>query len=776
MADLLLSWVAYPIAWLLICAGCGLVVRSASRDWFEPPLVPVVGLAAVIVVGEYLTLGDATASLTLPAVVAMAVVGWALALRRWPGWPDRWPFVAAAAAFAILATPIVLSGQATVAGFIKLDDTATWLAFTDRVADHGRDLGGLGWSTYEATLRLNIGDGYPIGGFIPLGIGSKLLATDPAWLIQPYMATLGAMLSLGLWSLATPLAGSPRMRALAAAIGSVSALLVGYYLWGGVKEIAAAALIASTAALAARALSEPRRRGRLVAPAVTSAALIGVLSAGAVLWLLPILIPAAVLLAGRIGIRAALARCAAIATAIAALSVPTLVAGAIEPPTSSPLDDPAALGNLLRPLDPLQLSGIWGAGDFRLPTDDQLLTTALIAIALIAAVAGIAWAIARRELGPPLFALGILAGCALIAAFGSPWVDGKAYATASVAIPFAAILGVGWLASSRHRAVAVAVGAAVAGAVLWSNALAYRDVSLAPRGQLAELDEIGDLIAGQGPTLVTEYSPYGARHFLRAADPESISELRRRPIELRDGSEVPKGDSADTDRIDPAALSVYRTLVVRRSPTASRPPADYRLVWSGGYYDVWQRPATASAPAPDLALGGRSAPVAEPSCAAVRRLGGQVAPGGELVASAIPRPVGVAPTATVDYRAGIETTVDVPERGDYDLWLEGSVMPEVTARIDGDEVGTARGELNNRGGYIRLGGASLGAGEHRVEIEFDGPDLHPGSAGVVETTGRLALTAGLAADARLVRVDPAHARRLCGRPWDWIEAVNQDHR
>jgi hypothetical protein len=768
MAELLLSWVVYPIAWLLVCVGCGLMVRSASRDRIEPPLVPVVGLGAVIVVGEFLTLADATARLTVPAVVAIAAGGYALTLRRRPTRPDPWPFVAAAAAFAILAAPIVLSGEATVAGFIKLDDTATWLGFTDRVIDHGRNLDGLPWSTYEATLRLNVGDGYPIGAFIPLGVGSKLLATDPAWLIQPYMASLGAMLSLALWSLATPLASSPRLRCLAATIGSISALLVGYYLWGGAKEIAAAALIASTAALAARALAEPRRRERLVAPAITAAALVGVLSAGAVLWLLPILLPAAALLGRRIGVQRALSRSAAVAAGIAALSIPTLVSGGIEPPTSSPLDDSAALGNLLRPLDPVQLAGIWGAGDFRLPTGDDLLTTALIALALLAAVAGIASAWARREVGPPLFALGILAGCALIAAFGSPWVDGKAYATASVAIPFAAILGVGWLASSRHRTAAVAVGAAVVGGVLWSNALAYRDVSLAPRGQLAELHEIGDRIAGEGPTLITEYSPYAARHFLRAADPESISELRRRPIELRDGSEVPKGDSADTDRVDPAALDVYRTLVVRRSPAASRPPADYRLVWSGDYYDVWQRPVAVPGPGPDLPLGDRTDPVAVPSCAAVRRLATEAGRGGELVASRMPPPV-ITAARPVSGSEPIRATVEAPVPGDYELWLEGSVMPEVTARIDGAEVGTTRGELNNRGGYIRLGAARLEAGEHHIEVDFDGPDLHPGSAGVVQTTGRLALTRALSADARLVRVDPADAGGLCGRPWDWIE-------
>ncbi|MFL5870073.1 MAG: hypothetical protein ACJ75R_03270 [Solirubrobacterales bacterium] len=767
MADLLLSWVAWPLVLVLVCAGCGLLVRSITRDRIDPPLVPVVGLAAAIVVGEFLTVAGATAPLTMPVIVGLAVVGLALTIRRRPGWPHPWPFVAGAVTFAILAAPIVLSGQATVAGFIKLDDTASWLAFTDRVMDHGRDLDGLPWSTYEATLRLNVGDGYPIGAFIPLGVGSKLLATDPAWLIQPYMATLGALLSLGLWSLATPLAASSRLRALAAAIGSVSALLVGYYLWGGLKEIAAAALIAATAALAVRAVAAPRRPERLFAPAIAAAALVGVLSAGAVLWLLPILLPAAALLGARVGGRAAAVRSVAVALGVGVLSVPTLIAGGIEPPTSSPLGDSAALGNLLRPIDPLQLAGIWGAGDFRLPTDDGLLVTVLIAVAVVAAVAGITWAVARRDIGPALFVLGMLAGCALIAAFGSPWVDGKALATASVAIPFAAMVGVGWLASSRRRAAAAVVGAAVAGGVLWSNALAYRDVSLAPRGQLAELHEIGDRVSGQGPTLITEYSPYAARHFLREADPESISELRRRPIELRDGSEVPKGDAVDTDRIDPAALDVYRTLVIRRSPAASRPPAAYHLIWRGEYYEAWQRGPEATPPLDDLRLGSPVDPVAVPACPRVRSLARSAPRGSSLVASWIPEPV----IAKAPPALPVDASVAVRRSGTYRIWLEGSAMPALNTSVDGEPVGTVRGQLSNRGGYIDLGAAHLARGRHRIEIDLDEGDLHPGSGGAALTTGRIALSTADAADARLIRVDPADAHRLCGRRLDWIEQV-----
>src|SRR5439155_8135168 len=121
--------------------------------------------------------------------------------------------------------------------------------------------------------------------------------------------------------------------------------------------------------------------------------------------------------------------------------------------------------------------------------------------------------------------------------------------------------------------------AAYADGVLWSNALAYRDVNLAPRDRFAELQKIGERFAGEGPTLMTDYEPYGVRHFLRKEDPEGASELRRRTIPLLNGKSLPKLGVADIDQFQLEGLLVYRTLVLRRSPVASRPPSIYTTVW-----------------------------------------------------------------------------------------------------------------------------------------------------------------------------------------------------
>ena len=105
----------------------------------------------------------------------MALAGFMLAPPWRGGWPSPWLAAGLAAVFAVYAAPIVLSGSATFAGYIRLDDTATWLALTDRVMEAGRDIDGLAPSSYEATLFFNLADGYPVGAFIPLGVGRAVI-------------------------------------------------------------------------------------------------------------------------------------------------------------------------------------------------------------------------------------------------------------------------------------------------------------------------------------------------------------------------------------------------------------------------------------------------------------------------------------------------------------------------------------------------------------------------------------------------------------------------
>jgi hypothetical protein len=462
--------------------------------------------------------------------------------------------------------------------------------------------------------------------------------------------------------------------------------------------------------------------------------------------------------------------------------------GGILPPTSSPLTSETALGNLFRPLSPVRLIGVWPAGDFRADLTDPATAHVLMAIVGGAAILGVVLAVRAQAWPLLLYGLGTVAAGLVLFAIGSPWVDGKALATASPAIPLVAAAGAAALYAGGQRVEGGVLLAAIAAGVLWSNALAYRDVNLAPRNQLAELQTIGQTTAGQGPTLMTEYQPYGVRHFLRDAEPEAASELRRRQVSLVGGGTLRKGETADTDRFALADLLIYRTLVLRRGPGQSRPPSPYQPIWQGSYYDAWQRPV---GPQPQvlehLGLGTGVDPAGVPRCSDVRRLAREAGAAGRL--AAVPRvpvqtfavtdlphpsawddpgyPSRLLPTAP----GAMQARANIGRPARYSVWLGGSVRPEVELLVDGQPVDSIREELNNVGEYVLLGQPYLNRGSHVITIRFHGADLHPGSGGAPSPIGPLALSSQDAVDTRTAYFDPSQARRLCGKDWDWIEAL-----
>jgi hypothetical protein len=785
---LFIAWILFPLVLAALAVGCGLLVERIAGIDLPGVLVPATGVALIIVVAQFFTLDGGLAELTTLVTVALAVVGFGLSLPvvgRGIAW---WAIIAALAVLAVYAAPIVLSGEATFAGYIKLDDTATWMALTDRVMEHGRSLADLPPSSYEATLAFNLGAGYPVGVFLPLGIGRALVGQDVAWVIQPYMACMGAILALGAWSITEPLVKSPRLRALAAFLGAQSALLFGYYLWGGIKEMSAAAFVISIAGMAAYAIREWESPRPLVPLAIMSAALIAILSGGGGVWLAPILVIVLVVFVRLLGWAMALIRAGVFAAATVVMCLPVIIPGGLLPPTSSPLTSETALGNLYHPLNGFQLFGVWPTGDFRL--DPHQLTTKYIFIAVvaIAALIGLALAVRARS-----WALVIYVGAAIVASLaifviGSPWVGGKALATASPAIPIVAAAGAIALFAGGRRVEGAVLVAVLGVGVIWSNALAYKDVSLAPRAQLAELETIAGKLGNKGPTLMTEYQPYGVRHFLRNAAPEGASELRRRHIPLLSGHDLRKGMTADIDQFELGPILVYRNLVLRRGPGGSRPPSPYQLIYEGKYYDVWQRPADSTRFVIDhLGLGTDTDPAGVPKCSDVQHLAREAGPGGTL--AAVSRdPVVVVPLTETQHPAAwnspqyqsalVPTTpgtltarVQIPQVGNYSIYLGGSVRPQVDLSIDGKHVTSVRQFLNNVGEYVPFGSTHLTAGAHTISMTFHGSGLHPGSGGPAEPIGPLALTSQDAADAKVSYFPSSQASRLCGHRWDWIEAV-----
>jgi hypothetical protein len=256
---------------------------------------------------------------------------------------------------------------------------------------------------------------------------------------------------------------------------------------------------------------------------------------------------------------------------------------------------------------------------------------------------------------------------------------------------------------------------------------------------------------------MTDYQVYGVRHFLRRLDAEGASELRRRLVVLNDGSLLPKGASADIDRFRLDSVLVYRTLVLRTGPAASRPSSLYRRVWHGRWYDVWQRREPMRRRIVEhLSLGDTAQAAAVPSCTEVLRLSKL----GPLAAVTREEEVPVAPDGAVDARRG----------GEYEVWVTGSFRGRAEVNVDGSRLATRRHQLNWPGLASPFGGVKLGPGRHRVAVRVGGPTWRPGSGGTGYGVGGTTLTPD-DPDRPVVVVPAPRARTLCGKRLDWIEAL-----
>ena len=637
-------------------------------------------------------------------------------------------------------------------------------------------------STYEATLAFNFGDGYPFGGFVPLGVVRRALGRDAAWAVPALHGVAGRAAGAGAvgarrrrWSVASP--ARSVVAFVAAQAGAALRLLpLGRDQGGGGGDARGrgvrpgggrrAAARAATRLLAPIACRRPRSSRSL--------------SAGG----------AGLARAGR-GRGCCLSRLATAARRLAAVAVGRRRGGGARRGRSSPGRQlglgrgsystrttsatsagrwiRSRRGHLARRRLPLRSS----RGDADGPRATAIAGGSRCGLRHRRVVA-------RRGRWRSLPSASARSSCRSDLLVGSPWLDGKALAIAS---PAAAVR---WPCSASRlpqRGAASRRG--------WrsrpsrsrrsrGHALAqWGDVSLAPRDQLEELEEIGERDRGRGPDADDRVPPYGARLLpARRRSRESVSELRRRPIPLADGGEVDKGHSADTDLLDPDALAVYRTLVLRRSPAQSRPPSPYRLVWRGEYYEAWQRPADAAA----LRAARRSAlgPTRSPGHAARRadaraRRAVAAAPRGR----ADPLPPGEHPA---DGARAFDTS---SRTGRLD---RGGGRRRARRRVRGvaRRVGPLGGRAIVDGEAVRRGAARTqqlrpvrqlrrvaahGGRRTGSSCGSAAPASIPAAAARRSRSGPIALSRGEAADStarsgcRLGR-----PRALCGRAWDWIEA------
>jgi hypothetical protein len=810
--SLIVAWVFFPLALAALGLGMGVLVERAAGTRVNDALLIPLGLAAAIVVAGTFDAFSATEGAAIPIVTIAAVAGLMLAWsgRRWPG---NWPLLAALGALLAYGAPVIFSGEATFAGYIRLDDTAYWLNVIDHLFGQSNYAADAIPSTYSIT---NPGEDYPMGSFLLPGIGSALLRADAAWIFQPFLAFCGVGVAFCVYALVEPLLDSPRVRALVAFLASQSALLLGYSLWGAAKELGSAFPLVLMVALAAPLISRrPVRARELIPLGIAAGALIQALGPGAAVWvgLAFGAVAASWLLSNwsRDELWPRVSSLLWLAAITAACMVPTWLVlseflATDEGLFSSGQSEHTRFGNLLGALNGFQLAGIWPVGDFRL-SPPTVPTVLLVGLVLAAALGAIWVSIRRRSYGIALYVGVALGGCAVIYVLGAtPWVVAKAMAICSPALLAAGLAGAALL--WNRRTVGAVLFAILAFGVLWSTALAYRDVVLAPRDRLAELQRIGESLDGHAPTLLNEYEIYGNAHFLRAGAPVGPAEYRPVELALRDGTLLTKSAWADLDSLPLETVEEYPSVVTRNSPSESHPPSNYRRVWEGDYYSLWQRDATPATnilehvpfgesttlPYCGSAINGEPRapcsvdPVAVPPCSKIEEIAGRAeAAGANLVADIRPAPIvargdetlwpapwyhdpeahTVLPTAPGEVVAKI--AVDSSQA--YELWLGGTFTRGFEISVDGRSLGTVENEQSTIGGYTPIGEVFLSEGVHEFELTYLGSDLTPGSGNNDYTQLQAISLVKQLPVAELATFAPTQAEQLCGRPLDWVEIV-----
>jgi hypothetical protein len=690
--SMILSWALFPLVLAAVALGWGSLVEwGAGTEQLGVLAIPL-GLAAAIVVAAVFTAFSASAPAAAPVVAAGALLGLARAWRRASLAPPA--LVAAVGVLLVFGAPVILSGQATFLGYIRLDDTATWLGFIDQFFAHGRSLASLPSSTYQLLLQTNLTvAGYPSGAFMLVGVGHWVTGIDAAWIFQPYLAVCASALALCCFELLAPVVESAWLRAFTAFIAAQSALLFGYAAWGGIKELTAAFLLGLGMATAARLLAAPERvRARATLPmAVAGAALIVTLGPAVAVYVAPAALAVVAVLLWR-GQRHGQWSPGALAAIplTAAMMLPSwltlssyltanrsFASASASSAAAGPANHATAYGNLSSALRAIQLGGIWLDGDFRSTPNPppSLINHVLIYIVFAGALFALGWTLRRRQLGLALYVGVALVSVAVLSVIGTvPWGMGKALAISSPAVLLAGMTG-GAILFSHRRLAGVAVGVVllgtIAGGVLWSNYLQYHNVTLAPRPRLAEFQTIARLTAGKGPTFINEYEIYADRHFLHDAAPTEPAEYRPADLPTLGNAFLTDSAWADIDAFGTATLAPYRSLVIRVGPTTSRPSTLYGRapVWKGRWYELWQQPAhTRERVVEHVPLGdvttdaycGNASnvnptyqplcpiqPAAVPACPAVRALASTaLSDGGDLLAYQRPNPIVVRATDT----------------------------------------------------------------------------------------------------------------------------------
>lgn len=806
MIEMIIVWAIVPLLLLLLCYGFGLAFALLTRKPTSFTLTTIIGFLLMAILGSVTTISTATAPYTAIVFGAISIAGlvisaiWFRSRTRF----DFLPSVAGLVTYLAFSLPTLAYGHPSWEGWIKLDDNSSFLAVTDRLMNIGRTVPTPIGSTFDRLIQTFFASdasghfSYPVGTFIPFGVISKLTRVEKAWFYQPYLAFAAALVAMTFVLILRTRISNRALLVTMASISAMASTIYSYVMWGGVKEIVIIIPLLLFAFALFHAIESIDGKEYFVYSFVAFLGILVVGGTAGVGYVAPIIFIAVLQMLWRknrqyfnyllglsgLSIVALILMLRSGNKAITNLFIPII----------------GDTGNLTKSLNMGQLFGIWPSQDFRLDPVYKPLTFVLIGFALLFVIAGLYFSIIKSRWVIPSLIASCIAVVTTSYFWGGIWLTGKAIAVASPIFLLAASFGVYELlnelarnrwqrfAQYKPRLVLVVVASLVASGVVVSDAYTYKNVSFAPYAQQDDLRNIGKMFAGQGPALMTEYSVYGSRYFLRDLEAEAVSELRVHVIPTRDGSQVPRGYAADIDLFDPATIDYYNLLVLRRSPNGSRPPLNYNLAWSGKYYQVWKKVSGVNV-RKTLPLGTIFYPGALPTCEAVTSFLADRT-NADKIYMAVRKPdyvvdftVGELPsgwTPMASYSGGVHFTgsgafnrnFSVGATGMYDMWIAGSYPGRLRILVDGREAYSGHSVFESNL-YLTspLSTVELSTGAHVLTVIYDSPRLMPGTDSASEF-GPIYFSNQTAGDVKVKQVSISEIPQLCTQNLDWIAIAN----
>ncbi|HEV2771066.1 MAG TPA: hypothetical protein VGV40_12860, partial [Solirubrobacteraceae bacterium] len=672
------------------------------------------------------------------------------------------------------------------------------LEFTEWITTMGRvvpALSAIDSSYLETVLKMTY-VGYPGGSQAALGGTSSLLGIDPLWAYQAFLALVAGALGLALYSLLSRAIASRPWRAIAAGVAAQPTILYSYALAAGIKELSA---VAGVTLLAAVLVAHPPGRGgvRQVLPAaVALAGAYAVFNLGILPWAGMVVGSVFVIdLATRRGRLRTLGRWAAFAVAALVVALPThFVAIRLAPVAAG--GGPPDLGNLAAPVSAWSSVGPWLVGDHRFPLEffgRDTATFVLIAVVLAFAAVGILRALRVRDVR--LLALAVAGAVAFVYVTRrtGPWVDLKVYTITAPLILALAFAGAAALWRWRRvRWLGPAATVVIAGGVLLGNAFVYQATPLVPYERFADLKRLGEKYAGQGPAVLPVFEEFG-EYLLRDVKAAGLVNPPRGRFVIEKEARPNLQFVRDPDELNRHWLNEHRLLILRRDPTASRPPSNWEMIERTEFYDVWRRDPGAPRVVAHLPLAATPGERDRGFCRKVRNEARAAGDQAVIAYSQAPSVVqyaateeGIGPSrwrqAGPDFFAAgpgrLKGQVSLPVSAPYKVWLRGSFGREVRVLVDGEKVGSVRWQQSYPGQYERVGTIDLPAGDHTFEIIRGGGSLLPGTANEVSESPQITAIGPLAFSfpdqgPRVRYAKPLEFREGCRAKTglDWVEVV-----